>query len=1052
MTENNQLNGTSSSLFAVGEDCWKHNKAIHLSSKGAARPWICRDANAPLLVFLPDQRQARDFVADSEELELFKAAEMLPEVSFSEDEAQINALNVLRGDILERFKNNITTVLVSTPSSVMAPFAIGGEFYSLECGLATGRSNLLGWLEHKGYVRDDLVWSPGKYAIRGSVVDVFSPADSFPVRIEFFDDEIESIRFFMPETQKSLRTLRKCTIQSLAKRCEAEFETFLPENLHVVYFDPNGLDNAAENSSWLWDNIASDKAEEVPWKKWEDICKCLASYPRVRIVNDVYKSTIRLAIGQVPSFRNKFNDLKIYCANHQKDGFSIRVFSEAENSIKWAKENAYVADKNMLSGGFIDSQTKMVLLTDLELSGMTIPNRITEYHAPSDWGASLQVGQWVVHEDYGTALYTGTQSLETSEGEQEYLVLQFADEQKLLVPVMQFYKISSWSPAPGQDPVADSLRNSHWKKSAEKARELAEKSARELAQIYAEREVTQGYRFEEHPDLMKSLEDGFIYTETADQISAINDVINDMQSPVPMDRLIVGDVGFGKTEVALRASGEAVFCGKQVAVLAPTTLLAQQHFETFTSRFSSLPVRVEVLSRFVPVTEQKKILNDLQAGKVDIIIGTHRLLSEDVQFKDLGLVVVDEEHRFGVMHKEQLKKLTPGVDVMMLSATPIPRSLSLSLSGLRDLSVLEIPPQRRLPIITIVRPWSEELLKNAVLREKNRGGQVFFVHNRISDIHDRAVMLKRLFPKLKIAVAHSRTSEATLEKTMLAFSAGEIDILICTTIVESGLDIPMANTLIVDDAQELGLAQMYQLRGRVGRREEQAYAFFFYPQDAHLSRESSERLEAIAQLDELGAGYRLAQRDLQIRGSGDVIGIAQHGHAGKVGYQKYCDMLAEEIAKIKGVEKKHVDIQINFPAIIPSDYLPQESLRITLYRRLLQTDTLDKLTELKDETIDRFGKLPSSVEFLFALSEVRVTAPEVGINSIVCSRDETVICGDPDGKWTDMKFRSVWIRRINGFIGPGGQRGIFELIVALKEAIFAKSDKITAKRGDDGIA
>ncbi|HAJ93355.1 MAG TPA: transcription-repair coupling factor, partial [Synergistaceae bacterium] len=509
----------------------------------------------------------------------------------------------------------------------------------------------------------------------------------------------------------------------------------------------------------------------------------------------------------------------------------------------------------------------------------------------------------------------------------------------------------------------------------------------------------------------------------------------DMERPVPMDRLLVGDVGFGKTEVAIRAAGKAAFSGKQVAILAPTTLLAQQHYETFSSRFGNLPVRVEVVSRFVPFSAQKKVLEDLKEGKVDIIIGTHRLLSQDVEFKDLGLVIVDEEHRFGVMHKEHLKRITPGVDVLMLSATPIPRSLSLSMSGLRDMSVLRTPPQRRLPVLTVVRPWSEELLKSAVLREKNRGGQVFFVHNRINDIHERTVMLKRLFPKLNIAVAHSRTPEAQLEKTMMRFSLGEIDILICTTIVESGLDIPMANTLIVDDAQELGLAQMYQLRGRVGRREEQAYAFLFYPPDVHLSVEASERLEAIAELDELGAGYQLAHRDLQIRGGGDLIGIAQHGNSTRVGYQKYCDMLAEEIANIKGEKRKQAEVEIAFPAAIPGDYLPQENLRVTLYRRMLKTDSPAEAISLKEETIDRYGKLPPSLEFLLDLTCVRSAAHELQITKIICSSQETVIQGDPDGGWTEFQLKLPWMRKLDGFVGPGGYKGITILAEMIKGKI-----------------
>ncbi|MDL2297920.1 hypothetical protein LJC40_02065 [Synergistaceae bacterium OttesenSCG-928-D05] len=356
----------------------------------------------------------------------------------------------------------------------------------------------------------------------------------------------------------------------------------------------------------------------------------------------------------------------------------------------------------------------------------------------------------------------------------------------------------------------------------------------------------------------------------------------------------------------------------------------------------------------------------------------------------------------------------------MLSATPIPRSLSLSISGIRDFSVLQTPPQRRLPVITVVRSWAEDLLKNAVLREKNRGGQVFFVHNRIHDIQDRAVMLKRLFPKFNIAVAHSRMSEALLEKTMMQFSLGQIDILICTTIVESGLDIPMANTLIVDDAHELGLAQMYQLRGRVGRREEQAYAFLFYPEDVKLTVEASERLEAIAQLDELGAGYQLAQRDLQIRGAGDLIGVSQHGNATRVGYQKYCDLLAEEIAKIKGGAKAHVELEIGFPASIPGNYLPQENLRVTLYRRLLKADSAPEVVSLYEETRDRFGKMPQGLKFLFNIALIRAIAPDLNITKILIGRDECIFQGIPDGEWRNLKLPSMWMRRLDGFLGPGG--------------------------------
>lgn len=1023
---------STSSLFAIDEEAWIRNKGVHLTSRGAMRPWACRGVSSPLLVLLPDQRQTRDFAADAEELKVLGSVMTLPEMTLSEDEVKTEAQKVCRGDIMERFKRN-GGVLAATPASLLAPFSLGGDRLDFALGEELGRDRLIDWLAHRGYERNDLVWTPGQFVARGSIVDVFSPSDSFPIRIEFFDDEIESIRFFLPETQKSLRTMSRCSIQSLLSKGDSVIDKYFPEDMRVIFFDPKGLDTTAENSVWLWENLDRDKQGAVPWQKWEELCSRLTKYKRLRIVTDINNSTGRMPLRQFPTSRGKLRDVEEYCSTLLMDGYEIRVYSEAERNIDWAAGKSFFAKKGTLSEGFVDTCEKIAVITDMELAGVSVARRGTENRAPSDWGAGLMPGQWVVHDDYGVAVYIGPQTVATPDGDQEYLVLQFAEDRRLLIPVMHFYKISPWSPLPGQEPVADSLKSSHWKKSAEKARQLAEKAAKELVEIYAARELTHGVSFPANRELMKEIEDGFTYVETVDQIKAIDAVEADMESPVPMDRLVVGDVGFGKTEIAIRAVAKAVFGGKQTAVLAPTTLLAQQHYETFSARFSGLPVRVETLSRFVPMSRQKKIAEDLRDGKVDIIIGTHRLLGGDITFKDIGLVVVDEEHRFGVMHKEKLKKLTPGVDVLMLSATPIPRSLSLSISGLRDLSVLQTPPQRRLPVITVVRPWSEDLLKSAVLREKNRGGQVFFVHNRVKDIQERATMLRRLFPKLTIAVAHSRTPEAELEKTMMKFANGETDILICTTIVESGLDIPHANTLIVDDAHELGLAQMYQLRGRVGRREDQAYAFLFYPPDAHLSLEASERLDAIAQLDELGAGYQLAQRDLQIRGGGDLIGTAQHGNSNKVGYQKYCDMLADEIARIKGLKREQVEMEISFPATIPGDYLPQENLRVTLYRRLLKVEDPDEAEALRAETLDRFGKIPASLDFLFDMACVRAAAPDLDIRKILCSRYETVLIGVPDGRWNDVELPPKWMKRIDGVIGPGGFAGMAQLWKSMKE-------------------
>jgi transcription-repair coupling factor (superfamily II helicase) len=443
---------------------------------------------------------------------------------------------------------------------------------------------------------------------------------------------------------------------------------------------------------------------------------------------------------------------------------------------------------------------------------------------------------------------------------------------------------------------------------------------------------------------------------------------------------------------------------------------------------------VEVVSRFVTPSKQKAVLNDAAAGRVDILIGTHRLLGQDIGFKDLGLVVVDEEHRFGVMHKEHLKTLYPSVDVLMLSATPIPRSLHMSLSGLRDLSLLQTPPRKRLPVVTAIGPWSETLVKNAVIREKSRGGQVFYVHNRVQTIDREALMVRRLFPKLRIGVAHGQMPEKQLKSTMDKFADGGLDILVCTTIVESGLDIPRANTLIVSDAQELGLAQMHQLRGRVGRRDEQAFALFLHPVEATLTKEASERLEAIAALGEFGAGYELAKKDLEIRGGGELVGVAQHGNLGRVGFQRYCDLLEEAIKRAKGEYRERPAVEVGMPSAIPTEYLPHESVRVALYRKLLWSHDLENLQSLYEETIDRFGPMPKVLEFLFDVARIKIIGPDYLIVKVLCGKDETVIeCSPapPDG----MKTPSGWFRRMNGFIGPGGFAALGCFITSLERAV-----------------
>jgi transcription-repair coupling factor (superfamily II helicase) len=756
--------------------------------------------------------------------------------------------------------------------------------------------------------------------------------------------------------------------------------------------------------------------------------RALALYPRARVSAGIERAERALGITGLPNFRGRSRDMGAYCASMASRGVSIRVISEAERFRRWGSESGYSSREGSISEGFYDAPERVIFIGDLELSGLVTSGPSFDARAPLDWGDRLLPGQWVVHEDYGVARYMGSEQMDTPEGEQEYLVLEYAEERRLKIPVMHFHKISPYRTYPGAEPVADNLRGGHWKKASARAREQAEMAARYLVDVYARREVTPGRAFKGDPEEETEFERAFPYKETADQLRAIDEVSRDMARAIPMDRLLVGDVGFGKTEVALRAAAKCVFEGCQVALIAPTTLLAEQHHATWSARFDQFGARVEAVSRFISPARQKRVIEEAAEGKVDVLIGTHRMLGADVSFKNLGLVIVDEEHRFGVMHKERLKNLYPGVDVLMLSATPIPRSLHMSLSGLRDLSLLETPPRKRLPVITATGMWSETLVKSAVLREMSRGGQVFYVHNRVGTIEREAMMVCRMFPKLRAEVAHGQMHEKQLKAAMDRFADGKLDILICTTIVESGLDIPRANTLIVSDSQDLGLAQMHQLRGRVGRREEQAFALFLYPEGITLTREAVERLEAIAAMGEFGAGYELAKRDLEIRGGGELVGVAQHGNLGRVGFQRYCDLLEEAVRRVRGDARERTQVEVTTPSAIPGDYLPHESLRVALYRKLLWTRDAGALDALREETLDRFGPLPRNLRFLFDVARLRASGADYGVLKALCGSDEISVQCAPDSPLLKRFPPKGWFRKGHGFLGPGGMDSLARFV------------------------
>jgi transcription-repair coupling factor (superfamily II helicase) len=633
--------------------------------------------------------------------------------------------------------------------------------------------------------------------------------------------------------------------------------------------------------------------------------------------------------------------------------------------------------------GFASPPLRLAVVGEADLFGTRRPHREPRAQRRRAVAIELTPGDYAVHVVHGVARYLGMETREIGDARADYLVLEYAEGDRLYVPADQLDLVSRYTG--GEQPRLHRLGGSEWSRQKARVRRAVRDMAGELVKLYAERAQTPGFAFSPDQPWQRELEDAFPYVETRDQLAAIDEVKADMERPVPMDRLICGDVGYGKTEIALRAAFKAVLDGKQVAVLVPTTLLAQQHYATFSERYAPFPVRVAVLSRFVPLREQERILEELAAGKIDVIIGTHRLLQRDVRFADLGLLVIDEEQRFGVAHKEALKKLKTNVDVLTMTATPIPRTLEMSLSGIRDLSVVDTPPEDRHPVLTFVGPFDEATMAAAIRRELLREGQVFYVHDRVQGIEAVAARVRRLVPEARVAVAHGQMPERRLERAMLDFWDKACDVLVTTTIIESGLDIPTANTLIVDRADRLGLAQLYQLRGRVGRSRERAYAYFFFPPERELTEASHQRLAAISQFTDLGSGMQIALRDLEIRGAGNLLGAEQHGHIATVGYELYVRMLAEAVEEAKGGRpepRPEVKVDLPVDAHLPESWIPKEGLRLETYRRIAEATTLEALADARAELVDRFGPLPPQAETLLDVAALRITLGPRGVRTI----------------------------------------------------------------------
>ncbi len=666
-------------------------------------------------------------------------------------------------------------------------------------------------------------------------------------------------------------------------------------------------------------------------------------------------------------------------------------FKKTDSIIRYKNRNfkEILLISGCLSSGFKFFQEGIIVLTDKEIFGqkkrvrpIEVTERATKIRALSE----LEPEDLVVHMDHGIGRYKGLVSIELGGIKSDFLQIEYQGNDILYIPVDRFNTLHKYVGVHGKQPSLSKLGGKTWERSKKRAKKAAQEVAKELLKLYALRNVKEGFAFSTHEELYEKFVERFPFEETPDQARTIEEVLSDMEQAKPMDRLVCGDVGYGKTEVALRAAFKAVMDLKQVAFLVPTTILAEQHFETFKERFRDYPVEIRCLSRFRSRKEQKEIIEGLISGKVDIVIGTHRLLQKDVSFKDLGLLIIDEEHRFGVKHKEKLKGLKTEVDVLTLTATPIPRTLNLFLVGLRDMSLIETPPQDRQSIETYVSRFEPMVIKTAIERELNRKGQVFFVHNRVGSIHAVAKLIEEIVPKARIAVAHGQMSERSLEEVMFKFIKKEIDVLVCTTIIESGLDIPSANTIIINKAERLGLAQMYQLRGRVGRSAQKAYAYLLISDETYLSPEAQKRLKALMDFSELGVGFKLAFHDLQIRGAGDILGISQSGHIAEVGYELYLRMLEKEIRRLKGEasyeDEYEPEIQHKESAFIPEEYIPDVSQRLNLYRRLSSIKTENEIEELKEEILDRFGKPPKETRRLIELINFKLFLKKVRVKSI----------------------------------------------------------------------
>ncbi len=972
-------------------------------------------------------------------------------------------------------------------------------------------------LFESGYVEDDPVTDPGEFSLRGGILDVFPPHLDRPVRMEFFGDQVESIRVFDTDSQRSVDSAKSIEIVPMREYCfrrdmlrrwaeaapsiwsepflphlEEEialarqgetfpaFEFLLPaadpldktlfdflRGFRIVTLEREVLENAlekrhAELYERFLDRVEAHKPVLAPDRIYltaDELRASLDRFPRVEVEElDVaggdaapiyfssqtarkYHGNIRELVGDLARFREAGEKIAFVFSNLGRAERMRDILKEYEIPAHLCRggdaepaggapaPGGVTLGIGDLQAGYYLPAVNLRVLTGQDLFdesdvglGQKKPKSSQRHLFISDF-RDLKPGDYVVHVDHGIGLFNGLKTIGMQEGAKEFVLLTYQDEARLYVPVERLDLIQKYSSMGGTRPSLDRLGGTSWARTKSRIKKSMRDMAEELLKLYAQRKMAPGYAFSVDTAWQQEFEDAFEFELTRDQADALAAVKSDMEAPRPMDRLLCGDVGYGKTEVAMRAAFKAVMDGKQVAVLAPTTVLAFQHYNTLRQRFTAFPVRIQLLSRFRSPKELKQVIGDLEIGRVDVVVGTHRLLSKDVAFKDLGLVVVDEEQRFGVAHKERLKALKTRVDVLTLTATPIPRTLNMALLGLRDMSTIETPPKNRLAIQTSVLKYSPDVVRSAIEMELARNGQVYFVHNRVETIHTAAARVQRLVPQARIGVAHGQMQEKELERVMLRFVQDELDVLVATTIIENGLDIPRANTLVVDRADVYGLSQLYQLRGRVGRSDRRAYAYLLVPSDETLTEVARKRLAAIREFSDLGTGFRVAALDLEIRGAGNLLGGEQHGHIETVGFDLYCQLLESTVEELRGEkteEEISTSINLNLDIRIPEDYIQDSGQRLRMYKRISSAGTDEELDALRQEMVDRFGSYPEPVENLFRYARLRQETLALQIQSVEKNKNQVFFRFVDHSRVSAEKLMALVTRNKKATFSPQG--------------------------------